>query len=81
MDGEVTTLIVPGDNNTEAEMEQISEFLAEVGSSVGKDIPFHISRFFPRSNYSDRRSTDIDTVYRLADVARKKLKYVYEGNV
>ena len=35
---------------------------------------------FPRWRFWDREATPIETVYRLADVARKQLKYVYEGN-
>ena len=78
---EVTTLVIPGENDSEQEMETISGWLADVGASAGKDIPLHISRFFPRSNYSDRKPTPVDTVFRLVDIAKKNLKYVHAGNV
>lgn len=73
---EVTTLIIPGENDSEEEMEALSGWLAGLDS----DIPLHISRFFPRHLYGDRSPTPVDTIYRLAEVAGKKLKYVYSGN-
>lgn len=81
---ELTTLIVPGCNDTEEEMREISEWIAGLtdgeGSAVGSDVPLHISRFFPRFHMTDRAATDVALVYRLADVAREKLHYVYTGN-
>lgn len=73
---EVTTLIIPGENDTDEEMHQLSEWVA----SVNPDIPLHISRFFPRYHMLDRKATNPDTVYHLADVAREALHFVYEGN-
>jgi pyruvate formate lyase activating enzyme len=73
---EVTTLIIPGKNDSEAEMEKLSDWLA----SVGDEIPLHISRFFPRYQYLDKLPTPVEKVYRLAEVAKRKLKYVYTGN-
>lgn len=73
---EVTTLIVPGENDSEAEMEELSLWLA----SIDPDIPLHVARFFPRWQMNDRAATPVKTVYALAEVARKHLLYVYEGN-
>ncbi len=73
---EVTTLIVPGENDSEEEMEELSGWLA----GVNPEIPLHISRFFPRWHMQDRDATPVQQVYHLAEVARKNLKYVYEGN-
>ncbi len=73
---EVTTLIVPGENDSEEEMEELSGWLA----SVNPEIPLHISRFFPRWQMQDREATPVREVYHLAQIARKKLKYVHEGN-
>lgn len=73
---EVTTLIVPGENDSEEEMRALSGWLA----SVSPDIPLHVSRFFPRHHMTDRPPTPVETVYRLAELAREKLKYVYTGN-
>lgn len=78
---EVTTLIIPGENDTVEEVESIAGWLAVVGVAAGKDIPLHITRFFPRSRYSDRRPTPVDTIYTLVDMAKKHLKYVHAGNV
>ncbi len=74
---ELTTLIVTGENDTDDEMRRISGWIAD----IDPDIPLHISRFFPCFHMTDRRATDVDTVYRLADIAGEKLKYVYTGNV
>lgn len=73
---EVTTLIIPGENDSEEEMEKLSGWLA----GVDRNIPLHISRFFPRWRMQDREATPVDTIYRLARIARERLKYVHEGN-
>jgi pyruvate formate lyase activating enzyme len=81
---ELTALIVPGENDTEAEMRALSEWVAALqdadGQAAGADIPLHVSRFFPRFHMTDRPATPVETVYRLADVARERLRYVYTGN-
>ena len=81
---ELTTLIVPGENDTEDEMRALSGWVAglrdDAGHAVGPDVPLHISRFFPRFHMTDRGPTDVNKVYRLAEVAREKLRYVYTGN-
>ena len=73
---EITTLIVPGENDSEEEMRALSAWLA----SVSPEIPLHVSRFFPRYRMQDRPPTPVRTVYRLAEVARESLRYVYTGN-
>ena len=73
---EVTTLVVPGCNDGEDELRALSGWLA----SLSPDIPLHISRFFPRHRMNDLPPTPVDTVYRLAAVARERLRYVYAGN-
>ena len=73
---EVTTLVVPGENDSEEEMRALSAWLA----SVSQDIPLHVSRFFPRHRMQDRPPTPVSAVYRLAEVARERLRYVYTGN-
>ena len=73
---EVTTLVVPGENDSEEEMRALSAWLA----SVSQDIPLHVSRFFPRHRMQDRSPTPVSAVYRLAEVARERLRYVYTGN-
>ena len=73
---ELTTLIVPGENDSEAEMREMTAWIA----SLRESIPLHISRFFPRFQMRDRPSTEVRQVYHLAEVAREQLKYVYTGN-
>ena len=77
---ELTTLIVPGENDSENEIRELSEWIAALSAKTGCDIPLHISRFFPRFRMTDRDATDVKLVYRLADTAREKLRYVYTGN-
>ena len=73
---ELTTLIIPEENDGEMEMRELSSWVA----SLRDDIPLHISRFFPCFKMTDRPATDVALIYHLADVAREKLKYVYTGN-
>jgi pyruvate formate lyase activating enzyme len=81
---ELTTLIVPGENDSDEEMQQLSRWICDLpgifGGRDGSEIPLHISRFFPRFHMTDREATDVARVYHLADVARKNLRYVYTGN-
>ena len=77
---EITTLIVPGENDTEEEIREIAGWIASLNGGKGKEIPYHISRFFPRYRMCDRGATDVALVYRLAGVARESLTYVYTGN-
>jgi pyruvate formate lyase activating enzyme len=46
----------------------------------GREVPLHISRFFPQFHMTDRNATDVDLIYRLAEIAREELHYVYTGN-
>ena len=81
---ELTALIVPGENDTEEEMRELSAWVAGLqnvyGGKQGREIPLHVSRFFPRYRMSDRRATEVEKIYRLAETARENLKYVHTGN-
>ena len=77
---ELTTLIVPDVNDSEEEMRELSKWVAELKNPDGESVPLHVSRFFPRFYMKDRVATDIGLVYRLAEVARESLEYVYTGN-
>ena len=81
---ELTTLIVPGENDTSEEIDELSAWIAGLtevcGEKSGNEIPLHITRFFPRFHMLDRQATDVSAIYRLADTARKHLRYVYVGN-
>ena len=81
---ELTTLIVPGEHDSEAEMRALSAWVAGLtdarGRVIGAEIPLHVSRFFPRFHMTDRGATEVKRVFHLAEVARASLKYVYTGN-
>ena len=81
---ELTCLIVPGENDTEEEMREMTAWIAGLtdgaGHIIGKEVPLHISRFFPRFHMTDRKATEVKKVYRLAETAREQLRYVYTGN-
>ena len=81
---ELTTLIVPGENDSEQEIRELSAWVRSLtdadGRQIGQDIPLHVSRFFPRFRMMDRGPTPVRTVYRLAEVARENLNFVYTGN-
>ena len=74
---EATTLIVPGFNDNEEEMEKLAQTLAGINS----ELPLHVTRFFPAGNMKNVAPTPVKTVYEMANIARRHLKYVYEGNV
>lgn len=73
---EITCLIVPGISDDPDMMCAMAEWIA----SLNDEIPLHVSRFHPCFHMSDAKATPVDTVYKLAKVARKKLRYVYTGN-
>ena len=73
---EVTTLVIPGWNDGEDEMEEMSSWLA----GIDPDLPYHISRFFPCYRLNDVGPTPIRTIRSLVEVARRHLTFVYRGN-
>ncbi|MDE6016267.1 MAG: AmmeMemoRadiSam system radical SAM enzyme [Acetatifactor sp.] len=74
---ELTTLIVPGENDSPEEMEAQAKWI----SGLNPAIPLHITRFFPRYRMKDREATDVDQLYCLARIAERYLERVYVGNV
>lgn len=74
---ELTTLIVPGENDSLDEMEKLASWVAE----IDRDIPLHITRFFPMYRMQDRDMTDEDVMKQLRSAARSHLRSVYLGNV
>jgi len=73
---EITTLIIPGKNDSFKEIEDIANFIA----SVNKNIPLHISSYYPTYNYKIS-STPEKTVLSLVNIALGILNYVYPGNI
>ena len=81
---ELTTLVVPGENDSEEEMLELSGWVAGLenvyGGRTGKEIPLHISRFFPRYRMTEKKPTEVRKVYALVKAAERNLRYVYPGN-
>ncbi len=73
---EVTTLLINGHNDTEEEVRDIADFI----SKTNKNIPLHLSRYYPNYKFKDE-ATDIGKMKYLRDVAKEYLNYVYIGNV
>ena len=74
---ELTTLVIPTKNDDPEEIGREVEWIA----SISPEIPLHLSRFFPRYKVDDLPPTPAETIYRLKDIAEKKLKYVFTGNL
>lgn len=73
---EITTLIIPGQNDDEKEMALEAEWIA---TELGKDIPLHLSRYYPMYKREDM-STSEESLLRLFEIASEKLNHVYLGN-
>jgi pyruvate formate lyase activating enzyme len=73
---EITTLIIPGKNDSENEMEEETRWIA---GEIGPDTPFHLSRYFP-SFRRDDPATPHSALTSMYEIARKNLNYVYLGN-
>ena len=75
---EVTTLIIPGDNDSDEELTNIADFIAGVDPSI----PWHISAFHPNYKYRDHRATTPAILQRGAEIGKKAgIRYIYKGNV
>jgi len=72
---ELTNLIIPGDNDSQAEITAMVDWVA----SLSIDIPMHFSRYFPNFHYTIQ-PTPMDTLMKAYEIASKKLNYVYLGN-
>jgi pyruvate formate lyase activating enzyme len=75
---EVTTLVIPGLNDSDEELTQIAHFVKD----AGVDIPWHVSAFYPTHQMLDRPRTPAATLLRARDIGLKAgLRYVYTGNI
>jgi pyruvate formate lyase activating enzyme len=76
---ELTTLLVPGMNDSEAELRDLAGWVAR---EAGADTPWHVSRFHPDYKLLDRDSTPASALHRARQIGLQAgLRYVYEGNV
>jgi len=75
---ELTTLVIPGLNDSSEELKQIAEFIV----SVDKSIPWHISRFYPTYKMADIPPTSADTLKNAREIGFEAgLRFVYTGNI
>lgn len=75
---EITTLVIPGKNDSKEELKEIACFIASLDCSM----PWHISRFHPDFEFSEIKATDEGSLLSAYDIAKEAgLKYVYIGNV
>jgi len=76
---ELTTLLIPGENDAEAEIDAMSQWIIE---HLGPDVPLHFSAFHPDWKMLDTPATPIQTLTRSREIAlRNGLHHVYTGNV
>jgi len=75
---EITTLIIPGQNDDEEELTDMARFIAE----VDLNIPWHLSRFHPDYQLTDTRSTALETLQKASAIGKQAgLRHIYVGNV
>lgn len=76
---ELTTLIIPGLNDADSELQGIAEFIV---TNLGVDVPWHVTQFYPTHILTDRPRTPVETLRRAREIGiAAGLHYVYEGNV
>jgi pyruvate formate lyase activating enzyme len=75
---EIVTLVVPGFNDSDAELRDAAQFIR----SVSPDIPWHVTAFHKDYKMQDPDNTDVQTLMRAAEIGyREGLRYVYAGNI
>jgi len=76
---EVTTLVIPGYNDTDAELGQLAAWIA---SEMGQDVPLHLTAFHPSHRMMDVPPTPASTLRRARTIAiNEGLRFVYTGNI
>ncbi|RLF58858.1 MAG: AmmeMemoRadiSam system radical SAM enzyme [Thermoplasmata archaeon] len=76
---EITNLVIPGYNDRDEQLRLVAEWVVK---NLGKDTPYHISRFFPQFKLTNVEPTPLNTLERAARIAEDAgLRYVYIGNV
>lgn len=76
---EITTLLIPGENDSEREIDELTSWVAD---RLGPDVPLHFSAFHPDWKMMDKPRTPLTTLRRARDIGvRNGLKFVYTGNV
>lgn len=76
---ELTTLIIPGENDSEDELKRLAEFIV---AQAGADTPWHVSRFYPIYHMTDKEPTSSGVLQRAMDIGKSAgLRYIYVGNL
>jgi pyruvate formate lyase activating enzyme len=76
---ELTTLIVPGENDSDDELKQIADFIV---TGAGPDVPWHVSRFYPQYKMDDKGATPPATLEKALQIGKNAgLHYIYVGNL
>jgi pyruvate formate lyase activating enzyme len=76
---EVTTLVIPGLNDSDEEVDRLTAWIA---AELGPDVPLHLSAFHPAARMTDRPRTPLATLRRARQLALANgLRHVYLGNV
>ncbi len=76
---EITTLLIPGENDSSDELEQMSRWIIE---NLGMDVPLHFTAFHPDYKMLDIPATPVETLKRARGIAKQHgIRYVYTGNV
>lgn len=76
---EITTLLIPGYNDSSAEIERLSRWVA---TELGPEVPLHFSAFHPEHKMPEVPATPLATLVRAREIARQQgLQHVYTGNV
>ncbi len=76
---EVTTLLIPGINNSQEEVAQMAEFISQ---ELGTEVPWHLSAFHPDYKMRDTPHTSLESMLQAKEIAKSYgLKYVYLGNI
>ena len=78
---ELTTLIIPDENDSEEEMRQLSSWISGLEKRYNKKIPLHITRFFPAFRLTDKEQTPVSTILKLVEIAKENLEFVFPGNI
>ncbi len=76
---EVTTLLIPGLNDSTEELRDLAEFMVQ---ELGPETPWHVSRFFPTYKQNDRPPTPPQTILQAVEIGRLAgLRHIYPGNL
>jgi len=76
---EITTLIIPGHNDSEKELQSIAKFIKD---DLGAETPWHVSAFYPTYKLLDVSRTSPITLHKARQIGMDEgLRYVYEGNI